>query len=229
MRGFSCPRFVSDRKAAERVEKMNKETENYNSDDSLVAGLLRNETAAWTVFEREVSGFLRKNAELRDILRKTSHPHDEFFNELYIHLMEEDGKRLRGFSFKGSFRQWLRAVERTVLQNLVGSKFRREVEVVFDHSQTSDDSEGAANPELTNLAYIPPVPGDAVERLNVTRSLMARLMREDPVGAHILVMKYEAELPSSVIGELLGLTPCNVDVKASRAKEWLRREEAKIV
>ena len=208
---------------------MNEEAEPYNSDESLVAGLLRNETAAWTVFEREVSGFLRRNAELRDILRKTSHPHDEFFNELYVHLMEEDGKRLRGFSFKGSFRQWLRMVERTVLQNLVGSKFRREVEVVFDHLQASDDSEGAANPELANLAYVPPVSDDAVERLNVTRSLMARLMREDPVGAHILVMKYEVELPSSVIGELLGLTPCNVDVKASRAKEWLRREEAKIV
>ena len=79
-----------------------------NSDQEIIAGLIaRNERVTRDFF------FGRCRPLFCNVIKMVfdgNADYDELVNELYLHLMENDAARLRGFEFRSSVYQWLKVL-----------------------------------------------------------------------------------------------------------------------
>ena len=188
-------------------------------DRNLVELLLANDAPAWEYVLLTVVMRLTRERRYGEMISRTGHQPFDVVNELYWQLCKDNFARLRNFAFKGCFDGWLRG------------EFLRAVEIVTGITGAKDriqkaDREIPMDP-TDPLSAIGKCSSRAIDIEMADRKMDERenfveLWRQDPESAYALLMKDELQLPSKVIGMILGRPFNTVDQKVKRARDRLK-------
>ena len=231
MRGFSCPRFVSDRRASERVERMKTETgsnvkemspppESGAMDDrQLVQALMADDETAWNYVVAElITPLVRANIKgIAEMLRRYSIHPDALAGKVFLDLRKNDYVALRNFRYECRFSSFLywriyHAAQGLIRETSKEFDFLLSDEVLEDAQTTQKDSS-----QSTRLK----------DEIESTNRLLSRLWAQNPTYALVLLLRNECGLSSKEVGSFLGKTVNNVDqinIRAQKAMRKLRDE-----
>jgi len=191
--------------------------------------LLCDDEEAWLLLKSKTEEFLQKSSKFNEILTKNSYSRDDFINALIVHLKEDDKRRLRQCRDPNAFWGWLNRVEQTVLYKLT----KDSLAFLDGNREQDEEQDDDGNPALLEKSkenFERDVRrADSFERLQITRTIFAKLWKEDPQSCFVMFARFELELSSRDVGAFLGISANHVDVMVNRARGKLRSEESKIL
>ena len=187
-------------------------------DKDLVERLLRNDQEAWVYVLMDVALRIARQQKFSEMLYRTGHEPMEAVTELCKRLYDDDFALLRAFAFRGSFEGWLRAVVRSVVQQVTGltGKETQGREMVTD----PQDPESVFNDSTLSTSSV-----DLHVTIMDKREAFSRFWRENQESALIVLMKRELKMSMDDIGALLDRPANTVVQKAKRALARLQELE----
>lgn len=132
--------------------------------------------------------------------------YDEFVNELYVHLMEDDARRLRTFNFKSSVFGWLKTVAIFYFMNK-----KNHDKVIED--VTKDPLVEKKEDSITPLAVI--------EAKIDIEELLKRLEMTHPRYAYVLRKLYQENMVPEDLAKEMNITVANLYNIKKRALQQL--------
>jgi RNA polymerase sigma factor (sigma-70 family) len=191
--------------------------ERFADDHFLVSKLTQGDNAAWSwLFDEVVYVLFRANIRgIRDICLRNAVTETAVASRLYRTLSREDFKPLRSFQFKCAFRSWIYWYVWDAAQGALR-------EVVGKHDREVSDSEVLES--LTDTKA--PSSEKSLERretADAMNGMLARLWKENPSRAMILLLRGDLGLSSKEVGAFLNKEPSNVDQIFHRAQSAMRK------
>lgn len=89
--------------------------------------------------------------------------YDEFINELYIYLMEDDSRKLRNFQFRSSVYQWLKVIavryftnkhDALIEYNTISAHYKRDEQIGSDEQTSAKDDLERLFCQMSNERYV---------------------------------------------------------------------------
>ena len=192
-------------------------------DRRLVSGLMSDDEAAWNYVVTElITPLVRANVKgIAELLNRYSIPVDALAGRVFLDLRKNDFIALRNFRYECRFSSFFYWRLYYAVQELIRENGK---EILLPPSD-----EGAEDP-LTGLED----PTDYSKQTEVrdeiesTNRLLARLWKQNPTYALVLLLRIDLGLSSKVVGAFLGKTISNVDQINIRAQKAMRkfRDEA---
>jgi RNA polymerase sigma-70 factor, ECF subfamily len=135
--------------------------------------------------------------------------HDALLADLFVHLAEDDFKRLRSFRFDSSLKTWVWSVARRLAIDLCRQNIRRQAQdyAVLERLMELAEEAVVVPREVDNTP-------DCLALIEVIKQL--------PEQQRTVLQLYLAGLSTGEIAQRLGTTPQAVHVAKSRALKTLR-------
>lgn len=106
----------------------------------------------------------------RPLFRKIIHliynyevDYNEFVNDIYIYLMEDDGRKLRNFQYRSSIYQWLRVVairyfinkrDALIENNSLNALYKKDEQIVENEQTSAKDDLERLFCQMSNERYV---------------------------------------------------------------------------
>jgi len=198
--------------------KTDKAGQPFDDDRHLVAELVRGDNSAWSWLLKEVVYplFWGNIRGVRDMCSRHGVSESDVASRLYRTLSRDDYQPIRGFQFKCSFRSWIYWYVWDSAQGAV-----REVAGKIEREAVSDSLVLD-----TLIDRKTPSPAKSLERretANAVNGMLARLWKENPARAMILLLRGDLGLSSKEVGAFLNKEPSNVDQIFHRAQSSMRK------
>ena len=192
----------------------------FGDDHLLVERLIATDDNAWRwLLSEVVYPLFRGNIRgIRDMCSRHGVTETAVASRLYRTLSRDGFAPLRNFRFKCSFRSWIYWY---VWDSATGALR----EVVGKHDREVSDSEVLES--LTDTKA--PSSGKSLERretADAMNGMLARLWKENPSRAMILLLRGDLGLSSKEVGAFLNKEPSNVDQIFHRAQSAMRKIRA---
>ena len=190
----------------------------FDDDRFLVARLIQGDNSAWSWLLKEVVYplFWSNIKGVRDICSRHGVSECDVASRLYRTLSRDDYQPIRGFQFKCSFRSWIYWHVWDSAQGAV-----REVAGKIEREAVSDSLVLE-----TLIDRKTPSPAKSLERretADAVNRMLARLWKDNPARAMILLLRGDLGLSSKEVGAFLNKEPSNVDQIFHRAQSSMRK------
>ena len=133
--------------------------------------------------------------------------YDEFINELYIYLMEDDSRKLRNFQFRSSVYQWLKVIavryltnkhDALIEDNTISALYKRDEHIGTDEQTSAKDDLERLFCQMQNKRYVYVIrrliledlePEALAQEMNITTANLYNIKRRAMVALSRVALK----------------------------------------